>query len=474
MSYTNGHGGKRGSKAVIAVPFICIIGIVAAFVVILAASGELTRDLVFKEESSLSSSNTAVGGNISLSFDTSEPAYTRPKITVTVDDTAAAVPDALKALIEDYYTDKYTALGSLDYSPLDEHFYSEDENARFFNYLCDTALEYEIYLRRTALANLSFANAEITVKIKDYEIVQSGYEVQFAVNEMLSFAASDRPSYTVGTDVSASTTSAGGGGCKFRRLYEETASVVQTETYILDELGMDTNGSLEDFSVTEGLDIPALFEKMLSRLITAADNAAAERTKMFADTDTPQLTVTAENEYDRDAAVEYSYLWTDEEQIVRNTEQYSDYSEYGGNCQNFVSQCLHAGGIPMDSEGNYDDQWKWYGNDTNYKPTKQGRVPSWSDTYSFYEYCRTNTDVLAAQTDANLYTAEKGDVIQYTVDGYAYHSVIVVDKILDSSGQVIDFLVNSNTSDKVDYPMSAYGYSDMRLIKIIGYNGKAG
>lgn len=39
-------------------------------------------------------------------------------------------------------------------------------------------------------------------------------------------------------------------------------------------------------------------------------------------------------------------------------------------------------------------------------------------------------------------------------------------------GNVVDLLINSNTTDRVDYPMSAYGYTDIRLIKIIGYNDK--
>ena len=58
------------------------------------------------------------------------------------------------------------------------------------------------------------------------------------------------------------------------------------------------------------------------------------------------------------------------------------------------------------------------------------------------------------------------------VDGWAHHSVIVSKVIYDDNGNVVDLLINSNTTDRVDYPMSAYGYTDIRLIKIIGYNDK--
>lgn len=34
----------------------------------------------------------------------------------------------------------------------------------------------------------------------------------------------------------------------------------------------------------------------------------------------------------------------------------------------------------------------------------------------------------------------------------------------------LDYLINSNTTDRINYPASAYGYSDLRFIKIQGWN----
>lgn len=79
---------------------------------------------------------------------------------------------------------------------------------------------------------------------------------------------------------------------------------------------------------------------------------------------------------------------------------------------------------------------------------------------------------IVAETDGNIFSAQPGDIIQYVVDGWAHHSVIVTKVIYDDDGNVVDLLINSNTTDRVDYPMSAYGYTDIRLIKIIGYNDK--
>jgi len=48
--------------------------------------------------------------------------------------------------------------------------------------------------------------------------------------------------------------------------------------------------------------------------------------------------------------------------------------------------------------------------------------------------------------------------------------VIITKVVRDDQGNVLDYLVNSNTTDRINYPASAYGYSDLRLIKILGWN----
>ena len=51
--------------------------------------------------------------------------------------------------------------------------------------------------------------------------------------------------------------------------------------------------------------------------------------------------------YDRKSAAGYAMKWA----LSRNT-AYKDYEEWGGDCTNFISQCVHAGGIPFDNNGN--------------------------------------------------------------------------------------------------------------------------
>ena len=68
------------------------------------------------------------------------------------------------------------------------------------------------------------------------------------------------------------------------------------------------------------------------------------------------------------------------------------------------------------------------------------------------------------------YAAQPGDVLQYGADGEWKHSVLVTEVVNDASGQPVEFLIASNTTDRIDWPMSAYAYADVRLIHVLGYN----
>ena len=104
----------------------------------------------------------------------------------------------------------------------------------------------------------------------------------------------------------------------------------------------------------------------------------------------------ADHAYDREAAAAYAREWAGE----RNP-QWGVYDGAGGNCTNYVSQCLYASGIPMDQSG--DAQWYWY--------SDSSRAPAWTGVDSFRVYARDNTGYgLSAQVGAAYDTGEEGDV----------------------------------------------------------------
>ena len=153
--------------------------------------------------------------------------------------------------------------------------------------------------------------------------------------------------------------------------------------------------------------------------------------------------------YDRDAAAKYanSYYHT------RN-EEYYDFSDEGGNCQNFASQTLKAGGMIMDDSG--DCNWYYYDH-LDY-------VPSWVHVSSFYDYCRDNEGTgLATDINNNIYYAELGDLIQVGISSISHTTI--VSKVVDGH-----ILLNSNSIDMKDFPLEAYTYPTRKLIKILGSN----
>lgn len=132
----------------------------------------------------------------------------------------------------------------------------------------------------------------------------------------------------------------------------------------------------------------------------------------------------------------------------------------GGDCTNFASQVINAGGAPMDSTGNY--LWYYYGYNS--------RSPSWTGVNELYDYLVGNTytgTVGSLTSDAYV---EKGDIIQLDFEGDDDfdHSPVVVNKRKNRSGG-IDIWIAAHSVDRYNYPLASYDWEDIRFISIKGY-----
>lgn len=151
-------------------------------------------------------------------------------------------------------------------------------------------------------------------------------------------------------------------------------------------------------------------------------------------------------EYDRAAAVSYAERWANS----RNPEYYS-FSQIGGNCTNFASQCVFAGCGVM----NYTPIFGWYYIDVN------DRSPSWTGVEYFYDFMVNNmsSGPYAAESENVL----PGDVIQLgDGNGRFYHSLVV----LQNTGREI--YVAANDNDTLFRPLSSYFYENIRYIHFLG------
>lgn len=135
--------------------------------------------------------------------------------------------------------------------------------------------------------------------------------------------------------------------------------------------------------------------------------------------------------YDRLKAVQYANRWWNRAN--------PDYIHFDVDCTNYVSQCLFAGGAPMNYTGNRATGW-WYrhlGDEAEWSF-------SWSVSNSLYWYLKTSRSGLRAELVASPMDLELGDVIIYDWDGnnQYQHSTIVT--AFDGDGMP---LVNAHTTN---------------------------
>ncbi|USG64706.1 amidase domain-containing protein [Brevibacillus ruminantium] len=163
----------------------------------------------------------------------------------------------------------------------------------------------------------------------------------------------------------------------------------------------------------------------------------------------PQATAEAEKEGEEERLV-YPTLIVhgaggyDPERAIAYAERYWNtanpaYPHFTDNCTNYISQCLHAGGIPMLFSKEKGRGWWMRGNGT-----EANWSFSWSVAHSLYLLLKSGGPPLRAVQVSSVEELEPGDIICYDFngDGRFQHNTIVVAK---DEGQVP--LVNANTTN---------------------------
>jgi hypothetical protein len=141
--------------------------------------------------------------------------------------------------------------------------------------------------------------------------------------------------------------------------------------------------------------------------------------------------------YDRLAAVRYAERWWN---------SYNpSYKSFENDCTNYISQSIHAGGIPMTVHSIKSKGWWMRNNSWSY---------SWAVANAFRWYLSGSKSSLQTQEKESANQLLPGDVICYDFDGDGHyqHSTIVVAK--DSLGEP---LVNAHTTNS---RMRYWGYED--------------
>jgi len=155
--------------------------------------------------------------------------------------------------------------------------------------------------------------------------------------------------------------------------------------------------------------------------------------------------------YNRNSVLNYAEKWA----LSRNPAYYN-FDLIGGDCTNFVSQCIFAGSKIM----NFSSSNGWFYNNLN------SRSPSWTSVDFLYKFLINNNSVGPFGVLVSLENLDLGDIVQLSFDGITFsHSLIVV-KISDF--QLNSIFIASHSIDSFNKPLSNYVYNDIRFIHING------
>lgn len=156
--------------------------------------------------------------------------------------------------------------------------------------------------------------------------------------------------------------------------------------------------------------------------------------------------------YDREKALNYCAQWAH-----KRNKKYQDFSTMGGDCTNFISQCLYAGSGVMNTTPNYG----WY-----YRSAKD-RAPAWTGVEPLYRFLTNNRGKGPFATACTIEQAVPGDIIQLgDENSHFYHSLFISD--IDGIPSPERIFISTHTFDAHMRQLSSYNFANIRFLHIEG------
>lgn len=146
--------------------------------------------------------------------------------------------------------------------------------------------------------------------------------------------------------------------------------------------------------------------------------------------------------YSRQAMQTYARLWA-----MRRSPYYPSFDDAGGDCTNFVSQCVREGGWELVGPPGSANLAKWfYGDTVGLCSWTWGGADPWFSFASFYS---GRTRILS-----NVYYMMYGDVLQYdfTNDGSIDHTQIASGFFYNE--KTVEFYMSQHDVDYMDRPLT--------------------
>ncbi len=159
--------------------------------------------------------------------------------------------------------------------------------------------------------------------------------------------------------------------------------------------------------------------------------------------------------YNREKAIEYAKKWA----YDRNKRYYA-FDKLGGDCTNFISQCLYAGVGIM----NFTPLYGWYYVNLN------SRTPAWTGVEFLYNFLTTNKGSGPVGRETEPEDVQPGDIIQLKFSAKNRYSHTLMINDIKKPVNANNIYVTTHDRDCFNYPLSMYIYEDLRFIKIVNVN----
>lgn len=158
------------------------------------------------------------------------------------------------------------------------------------------------------------------------------------------------------------------------------------------------------------------------------------------------------NMYNRKKAIDYAYAWWN-----KRNPMFYNFDKLGGDCTNFISQCLYFGEIQMNT---YSTNGWFYHN-------SYSRSPSWTGVEEFYNFATNNKSNFGPKVKVvTISEIEIGDIVQMKQTGNRYHHNLLITKITKKNS-LINIFVTCHTNDAKDKKLSDYYFNEIRFLKIL-------
>lgn len=159
-----------------------------------------------------------------------------------------------------------------------------------------------------------------------------------------------------------------------------------------------------------------------------------------------------EIQYNRQKVLDYAKKWA----FLRNP-QYYNFDSVGGDCTNFISQCILEGSNTM----NYTKNTGWYYINGNNKS------PSWTGVEFLHKFLINNKSVGPYGKEVNQKEIELGDIAQLSFDGQKFeHTLVIVN--IENRFSLAGIKIASHTYDNYNKAISEYSFQRVRFVHIEG------